>query len=111
MTRIIEREKVIKLRKQGKTYNEIKVLLGIPKSTLSGWLKDLPLSKRQIRVLEKRIKWKRLLAVEKTSRTKYRKRLLRLVPSGEVHLCWSRDNLLVGGFLSHRGNTQGNACG
>jgi len=36
----------IKLRKQGKSYNEIKSVLNIPKSTLSNWLKDLPLSKK-----------------------------------------------------------------
>jgi len=36
----------IRLRKLGKSYNEIsRVLGGIPKSTLSGWLKDCRLSK------------------------------------------------------------------
>lgn len=34
----------IKLRKSGKSYNQISVSLGIPKSTLSVWLKDLSLS-------------------------------------------------------------------
>lgn len=34
----------LQLRKQGKSYNEINKVLGIPKSTLSSWLKNLPLS-------------------------------------------------------------------
>jgi len=34
----------IKLRKSGKSYNQISASLGIPKSTLSVWLKDLLLS-------------------------------------------------------------------
>ena len=34
------------MRKQGKTYNEINRLLGIPKSTLSGWFEGLEISAR-----------------------------------------------------------------
>jgi len=37
--------KVIVLRKKGESYNSISRKLFVPKSTLSGWLKDLPLSK------------------------------------------------------------------
>lgn len=37
--------KTIQLRKQGKSYNEINKLLGVSKSTLSSWLKDLSLSR------------------------------------------------------------------
>ena len=40
------KSKVINLRKQGKSYNEINKLLGVPKSTLSGWLKTFPLSEQ-----------------------------------------------------------------
>lgn len=40
-----KREKSLDLRKQGLSYNEISRQLHVPKSTLSGWLKDLPLSK------------------------------------------------------------------
>ncbi len=35
---------VIKLRKQGQSYNQISAALKVPKSTLSNWLKDIPLS-------------------------------------------------------------------
>lgn len=40
-----KRNVAINLRKKGKSYNEICKLSGIPKSTLSSWLKNLPLSK------------------------------------------------------------------
>lgn len=35
----------IALRKKGKSYNEISKALGVPKSTLSGWLSLVPISK------------------------------------------------------------------
>lgn len=43
------KEHTIKLRKQGKTYSEIKKILKkeIPKSTLSNWCNSIPLSKSQ----------------------------------------------------------------
>lgn len=40
------KDKALKLRKQGKSYNEINGTLGVPKSTLSNWLKEIPLSKQ-----------------------------------------------------------------
>lgn len=33
------------LRKEGKSYNQINTLLNIPKSTLSTWFKNYPLSR------------------------------------------------------------------
>jgi hypothetical protein len=38
------KNRAIRLRKNGKSYNEINKLLNIPKSTLSTWLKNLPIS-------------------------------------------------------------------
>ena len=38
------KRKSVGLRKRGLSYNEISKELNVPKSTLSGWLKDLPLS-------------------------------------------------------------------
>lgn len=49
MTRFLEREKARVLRAQGKSYSEIKATLGIPKGTLSEWLRDMPLSQVQLR--------------------------------------------------------------
>ena len=51
MARFVDRDKARDLRSKGKSYSEIKMLLGVSKSTLSLWLKDMPLSKEQIRSL------------------------------------------------------------
>jgi len=42
----VEKINAIKLRKLGKSYNEISKSLKIPKSTLSYWLRDIVLSKK-----------------------------------------------------------------
>jgi hypothetical protein len=41
-----KRRKAIRLRKQGKSYNEIVKILTVPKSTLSGWLKNVEIPER-----------------------------------------------------------------
>jgi hypothetical protein len=46
-TNSIKKEKAIKLRKSGKTYSEITKELSVAKSTLSGWLRDVGISKNQ----------------------------------------------------------------
>lgn len=78
MARIIDRQKAIELRKQGKTYSEIKRILGISKSTLSNWLSDYPLSKQQLSLIEKEAKNNKNLGIEKTIITKQKKREERL---------------------------------
>lgn len=78
MTRIVDRQEVIKLRKSGKTYSEIRNELGIPKSTLSDWLSKYPLTNEQIVLLEKSRKLNKYLGIEKVRLTKQRKREKRL---------------------------------
>jgi hypothetical protein len=51
MARLKDHEKALVLRKQGKSYSQIKNILKISKSTLSSWLRDYPLSKDRIREL------------------------------------------------------------
>ncbi|MEK7093536.1 MAG: hypothetical protein AAB927_03580 [Patescibacteria group bacterium] len=51
MARHKDRAAARTLRKQGKSYSEIKESLGVSKSTLSGWLRDMPLSEKRIREL------------------------------------------------------------
>lgn len=48
--------KALKLRKQGKSYNEITATLGVPKSTLSGWLRDVTLSEGAQQRLQSRVR-------------------------------------------------------
>lgn len=69
----------INLRKRGKTYSEIQVILknNIPKSTLSGWLKDViltPIQKERIKgIISKNIEKHRKMALKakKSDRLKY----------------------------------------
>jgi len=78
MARIKDRQKAIELRKQGKTYSEIKRKLGIPKSTLSNWLSRYPLTEKQLKLLEKTVRRNKEIGVERCRLTKQRKRDLRI---------------------------------
>jgi len=49
-----EKEKAIAMRKNGYSYNEILSVVPVAKSSLSLWLKDLPLTKDEKKVLKKR---------------------------------------------------------
>ncbi len=51
MARTKDKLKAIALRKEGMSYSEIKNRLGISKSTLSGWLYDMPLSQKRVNQL------------------------------------------------------------
>lgn len=51
MARKLDKQKAIKLRQKGLSYSQIKEKLGINKSTLSGWLYDMPLSEERIKEL------------------------------------------------------------
>jgi len=51
MTRYLDRERARVLRAKGKSYSEIRNVLDVGKGTLSEWLKDMPLSERQMREL------------------------------------------------------------
>jgi hypothetical protein len=42
-----KKEEAIELRKSGKSYNDIRRILGTPKSTLSNWLNDVELTRGQ----------------------------------------------------------------
>lgn len=48
MARVLEHREALRLRKEGKSYSQIKNVLGISKSTLSDWLHKYPLTKEQI---------------------------------------------------------------
>lgn len=48
-----ERARALRLRRQGKSYSQIKKEIGVSKSTLSCWLRTYPLNKKQIEKLMK----------------------------------------------------------
>lgn len=51
MARKEDKQKAIIMRKRGMSYSQIKNKLGISKSTLSGWLYNMPLSEKRIKEL------------------------------------------------------------
>ncbi|MBI2024507.1 MAG: hypothetical protein HYT03_00230 [Candidatus Harrisonbacteria bacterium] len=78
--RIADRNLAIQLRREGKSYNEIRsVILNLAKSTLSGWLRNIDLSEEQMKKLEKRINNKLEKARFAAAKTNRAKRLLREV--------------------------------
>lgn len=56
MANILEKNKVLNLRRRGKSINEISEKLNIPKSTVSVWCRNLKLGRSQIERLAKRQK-------------------------------------------------------
>lgn len=78
MSRIKDRQEAIGLRKQGKTYTQIREILRVSKSTLSDWLSGFPLTSKQIVFLEKNIKNNKILGIEKIRITKRIKREARI---------------------------------
>jgi hypothetical protein len=64
------KQKVLELRKQGKSYNQIKQELKVSKGSLSLWLKDFPLSKERMKQLRDFSE----IRIEKYSRTMQAKR-------------------------------------
>tara|TARA_B100000745_G_scaffold294549_1_gene237654 strand:- start:15314 stop:16042 length:729 start_codon:yes stop_codon:yes gene_type:complete len=54
INRVREKKKAMRLRKKGYTYNEILKEVNVAKSSLSLWLKDMPLTKQEKDILRKR---------------------------------------------------------
>ncbi len=52
MARKEDKQKAILMRKSGMSYSQIKEKLNVSKSTLSGWLYNMPLSEKRIRELQ-----------------------------------------------------------
>jgi hypothetical protein len=74
MTRFVDREKVFNLRKQGMSYSQIKKVIPLSKSTLSRWLRNLPLTKERIRELRDN-NAQRIERYRETRRRNWEKRL------------------------------------
>lgn len=107
MTRIIDRRKVIELRKQGATYSDIRARLNISKSTLSDWLRSYPLTKKQINLLEKSKTRNKKLAIERfrsTMQMKREKRLSALFKQGKKRwISLTRRELELAGIFLYWG--------
>ena len=95
-----QHQRAIQLRRLGKSYSEIKRILGVSKGTLSVWLKNYPLSRARIRALrdwnEKRIEHYR------ETRKNNREEMLRVVYGAEkasIRRLSKRDIFIGGLFL------------
>ena len=60
------KDKAIALRKDGKSLKDVEKILSIPRSTLSGWFKNIQLSKSQRKALDKRWRETLILSRKKT---------------------------------------------
>ena len=100
MARFKDKEKALALRKQEMSYSQIKNILGVSKSTLSGWLKDYPLSKERIDALRGKNE-KRIERYRETRRRTKEKRLneFYLEEKGKVFPLTNRDFFIAGLFL------------
>lgn len=74
MTRFLDRQKALELRKKELSYSQIKKILRVSKSTLSDWLSEYPLSKKRISELRDRNEAR----IEKFRETWRKKRQVRL---------------------------------
>jgi transposase-like protein len=104
MARVIDKQKAIELRKQGKTYGQIKKELNVNKSTLSDWLSKYSLSKKQLALLGHNREYSRQVAIEKTIITKQKKHNQRLNDAYQIEkkrwkLLTKREIELAGIFL------------
>ncbi len=94
------KNKAIYLRKQGASYSQIKNKLGVSKSTLSGWLYDMPLSVSRIKELRDNSPI-RIEKYRNTMRAKKEKRLMGAykLMSNKIGKMTKREIFLAGLFL------------
>jgi|SRR3989344_126779 len=100
MAKTKEKEEAIKLRLQGLSYSDIKSKLRLSKSTLSVWLRDYPLSEKQLEKLKDKVPQQ----VERCRNTKEKKYKARLDDvynkiSKDISKLSNREILIAGLFL------------
>lgn len=99
-SKIAEKEKALAMRKDGKTYSEILKEVPVAKSSISLWLHDVGLAKRQ----RQRITAKRRAAQKLGAETRHRQRVERTTSiyasaSSEVGSLTKRELMLIGATL------------
>ena len=70
--KLAERNRAVKLRKEGSTYSEIKQSIGVSKSSLSAWLRDIPYATTE------KSKLRRKIASINNGRLLHKRKLLRV---------------------------------
>jgi len=102
MSKLLLKEHALQLRKQGKSYSQIKQILGVSKSTLSIWLNKYPLSKQQIRMLRDTNE-ARIEKYRETMRLKKEKKLNSYYREAKSLLPLSNRELLFAGIFLYWG--------
>lgn len=92
-----EKEKAINLRKKGSSYNEILKIVPVAKSSLSLWLKDLPLTNDEKRYLKTRtdanISRGRIKAASENRKNRLVKEKLQIAKARLLFAKYCHDNL------------------
>lgn len=100
MAKHLDKLKAIKLRKEGKSYHQIRQTVGVSKSTLSCWLRDMPLSREQMKGLRD---WNQTrIEHYRETRAKTREARLRSTYEQQKNLLFpfsNRDLFIAGLFL------------
>lgn len=111
MARKLDKQKAINLRKKGYSYSQIKEKLGISKSTLSGWLYNMPLSDEKIKELRD-FNPKRIERYRNTMKNKKDKRLKEIYKkvSKDIGKFSEREIFLLGLFLYWGEGTKSASC-
>lgn len=97
------RTQALKLRLAGKSYNEIRDSLGVPKSTLSGWFKDVVLSDVARTRLASRTRLGSATLIKhnkmQTHKAEQRAREIRAFAKEKIPTLTKRDLLIIGTVL------------
>ncbi len=94
ISKSIERAKAIELRKKGLSYNEIRSIISVSKSSLSLWLRNVGLAKSQKQALSEKQKLSQKKAVRMWHETRVEKSLLikkdasNEIPEISIHELW-----------------------
>ncbi len=73
LTYVLEKEKAVSLRREGKTYSEILKEIPVAKSTLTEWFREVKLTTPQFQILTE----KKLAAAKRGGLAKHNQRILR----------------------------------
>lgn len=112
MTKLALRRYAIELRKQGKTFTEIKQIMNVSKGTLSVWLNSFELTLEQMQLIKENKNRRKYLTAEKIRRIKQHKKIVlynNLLRNQRKKLLplTSRENYLIGLFLYWGEGTKG----
>lgn len=99
-----DKNKAIKLRQSGYTFSDIRSIIpSLPKSTLSGWLKDIKLTEKQENKLLKRIKKKShdgRIKANLAKKLKYEKRTQEVIDNAKKEfISFSKNPLALIGIV------------